>query len=167
MWVRLREARVRQTDKLPEICCIVSHSVAFGLVIVKFKDLPDHVVQGKTGNRMNMRLRGFSLSYMCHLRAILRRFLVAAKCGRWAVAYGKCGLDAFLFVKSGEALPMSEGCRGLFSEESFMQAEPAHRGMKMYGERRRATTRVAPMTGLSEAIFVPIVHVGCHRHHQS
>ena len=48
-------------------CGVVWHFVAFSVVIVKFKALPDHVAQGKTGNRMNMRLRGFSLFYMCHL----------------------------------------------------------------------------------------------------
>ena len=131
------------------------HCVAFCcifLVIVKFKDLPDHVAQGKTGNRMNMRLRGFSLSYMCHFVpfcavSLLQR--VRAVGSRiWIVWYMRSCLSnrERLFL-------MSEGCRGLFSEESFMQAEPANRGMRMYGERRRATTRVAPMTGLSEVYF--------------
>ena len=34
--------------------------------------------------------------------------------------------------------------RWLFSEESFMQAKPAHRGMKIGLSRERATTRIAP-----------------------
>ena len=38
---------------------------------------------------------------------------------------------------------------------------PAHRGMKMYAERRRATTRVAPTTWIVGGLFsVGIAHVG-------
>ena len=123
-------------------CCIFP-------VIVKFKDLPDHVAQGKTGKRMDMRLRGFSLC------AISRHFLVTANAGG-VQSHMDSVAHVFLFVKSGKALLMSGGCRGLFSEESLMQAEPAHRGMKMCEERRRATTRVAPTTGLPGLIFVPM-----------
>ena len=42
-----------------------------------------------------------------------------------------------------------------------------YKEMKMGWRRGRATTRVAPTTGLPEAIFIAIAHVGCHRHHQS
>ena len=39
--------------------------------------------------------------------------------------------------------------------------------MKTGWRRGRATTRVAPTTGLSGPIFIGIAHVGCHRHHQA
>ena len=51
--------------------------------------------------------------------------------------------------------------RWLFSEESLMQAEPVQPAMKMYAQRKRATTRVAPTAGLSGLIFRGISHEGC------
>ena len=41
-----------------------------------------------------------------------------------------------------------------------MQAESAHRGMKIGLNRGRATTRVAPTTGLPWPIFVPMTGSG-------
>ena len=63
--------------------------------------------------------------------------------------------------------PLREVGRGYFLRNHSCSLAAAHRGMKMYAERRRATTRVAPTMGLLGSIFVAIVHVGCHRHHQS
>ena len=40
-------------------------------------------------------------------------------------------------------------------------------GMRTGWRRGRATTRVAPTTGLSGPIFIGIARVGCHRHHQA
>ena len=72
---------------------------------------PGPVVQGMTGKRMNMRLRGFSLLYVRHLTLFCAVSpVVASACG------GQSPMDsvvhAFLFVKSGEVLRMSsEGAR--------------------------------------------------------
>ena len=68
-------------------------------------------------------------------------------------------------VRAIRESPLREVGRGYFLRNHSCSLAAAHRGMKMYAERRRATTRVAPTMGLQGLIFVAIVHVGCHRHH--
>ena len=53
------------------------------------------------------------------------------------------------------------------TSEYLMRASPSPPGMKMGAERRKGNHKGCPYGGLSEPIFVAIVHVGCHRHHQS
>ena len=70
-------------------------------------------------------------------------------------------------MKMGRGGSRTAPTGGYFQRNHSCSFAAAHRGMKMCAERRRATTRVAPTMGLQGLIFVPIVHVGCHRHHQS
>ena len=120
-------------------------------VIVKFMALPGRVAQGMTGKRMDMRLLGFSLFYMCHsvpFCAISLLSRVRAAGSRiWIVWYMRSCMSnrkrLFLEVRAGDGSsserairesPLREIGGGLFSEEPLMQAVPAHRGMKMYVE---------------------------------